>query len=137
MTQAELANELDLSAAMVSKLKARGMPVHSVADAEAWRATNLDPCLVKSLRRPELMRSPEQRVQYAIARANERGQLAYDALGCAAWREFVRHVEGVRTALRTIPDTEDEQVLLPVEVWEALCGFPGRWSAHTHFERVN
>jgi hypothetical protein len=136
MTQAELANELDLSAAMVSKLKARGMPTHSVADAEAWRATNLDPCLVKSLRRPELMRSPEQRVQYAIARANERGRFAYDALGCADWREFIRHVEGVRTALRIIPD-EDEQVRLPLEIWDALCGFPGPWSNAVRNERAH
>lgn len=137
MTQAELADELDISAAMVSKLKARGMPTHSVADAEAWRATNLDPCLVKFLRRPELMRSPEQRVQYAIARANEHGGLANDALACASWRDFVRHVEGVRRVLQTIPDAEQDQVLLPVQVWEALCSFPGPWSAHTRFELVN
>jgi len=60
MTQAELARSLNLSGAMVSRLKRRGMPVHSVAEAAAWRAANLDPILCKNIRRPGLVRSIER-----------------------------------------------------------------------------
>lgn len=53
MSQAKLARELGLSGAMVSKLKARGMPIDSIEAAQAWRKSNLDPSLKKEVRRPD------------------------------------------------------------------------------------
>lgn len=135
MTQAALARALDLSEPMVSKLKRRGMPTTSIAEAAAWRAHHLLPWLVKEIRRPEL--TAGHRTRDPVTRANEHGRLAYDALESACWSDFVRHVEAVRAAFLVIPDAEQDQALLPVQVWDALCGFPGPWSAHTHFERVN
>ena len=60
LTQADLAHALDISPAMVSKLKARGMPVHSVAEAVAWREANLDPILCKNIRRSGLVRDNQR-----------------------------------------------------------------------------
>lgn len=133
MTQAELARELDISAAMVSKLKARGMPVHALAAAVAWRATNLDPCLLKCLRRPELCRPEPDRA----AVVNALGVRAYEALNLGSWGTFCRRVETLRAALRPLTQDEDNRVRLRVEIWDALCGHPGRWSAHTRIERAN
>ena len=79
MTQAELAHALDISAPMVSKLKRRGMPVHSVAEAAAWRSRNLDPMLLKNIRRSEFCRAagrPEPaRAANAIRRRHRDGMI--------------------------------------------------------------
>lgn len=53
LTQDHLAAALGVSQPMVSRLKARGMPTHDVLAARRWRETHLDPCLVKSIRRPD------------------------------------------------------------------------------------
>jgi len=50
LTQVELAKALDISPAAVTRCKQRGMPVHSIGAAEAWRATHLDPRLVAAAR---------------------------------------------------------------------------------------
>lgn len=50
LSQADLARALKVSPAMVSKLARRGMPTHDLAAATAWRATHLDPRLVKAVR---------------------------------------------------------------------------------------
>lgn len=42
MNQSQLAEALGITKQAVSKLKARGMPVHSLKAAQAWRAANLD-----------------------------------------------------------------------------------------------
>jgi transcriptional regulator with XRE-family HTH domain len=52
LTQTALAQALGLSQAMVSKLKAMGMPVTSVEAAQAWRSKNLDPSYTKFNRMP-------------------------------------------------------------------------------------
>jgi phage terminase Nu1 subunit (DNA packaging protein) len=51
LTQTALARALGISQAMVSKLKAEGMPTSSVEAAQAWRRGNLDPALTKEMRR--------------------------------------------------------------------------------------
>lgn len=40
LSQAALARAIGLSPAMIVKLKGKGMPVHSVEAAQAWRSTN-------------------------------------------------------------------------------------------------
>jgi len=42
LSQAGLARQLGITPAMITRLKARGMPVHTVAAATAWRAEHLD-----------------------------------------------------------------------------------------------
>lgn len=48
MKQSDLCKALGLSKGQVSKLVQRGMPTHSVEDAEAWRRRHLEPALVAS-----------------------------------------------------------------------------------------
>jgi hypothetical protein len=110
---------------MVTRLKARGMPVHALAEAQAWREANLDPCLVKSIRRPGLCRAVEPSDVDKVAVANELGALALDALRREAWRQFVEHVEAVRAAFNAMTKAEEERVVLDFQIWDALCGFPG------------
>lgn len=50
MTDKELAEALGISGAMVSKLKARGMPTDTVDRARQWRAAFLQPGRVKGVR---------------------------------------------------------------------------------------
>lgn len=135
MTQAQLARELDLSECMVSKLKKRGMPTHSVADAQAWRAFNLDPILVKAIRRPGVV--AQYRTPGVVAQANELGELAGQAIAAGAWRDFVRHVEELRAVLSTLSDAQEARVRLPIEIWDALCGRAGPWSDHVREARTN
>lgn len=58
MKQVELSHALDLSRAQVLKLVAKGMPTDSVAAAEDWRRSNLDPGKVAGHR---MIRKPESR----------------------------------------------------------------------------
>ena len=50
MNGKEMAAALGLSAAMVSKLRKRGMPMESVERAERWRRRNLEPARTKAMR---------------------------------------------------------------------------------------
>ena len=50
LTQTALAKALDISQGMVSRLKADGMPTHSVEAARKWRHEYLDPSFVKGNR---------------------------------------------------------------------------------------
>ncbi len=133
MTQAELARELDLSECMVSKLKRRGMPVSSAADAQAWRACYLDPALVKAMRRPGMVSRPRE--QSGVAQANELGLLAHRAMVAGAWGDFVRYVEELRAL--PLSEAQEARIRLPVEIWDALCGFPGPWSPHVRDMRAD
>ena len=113
MTQAELARQLGISGAMVSKLRRRGMPTHSLEEAKAWRARNLDPGLTKEMRRPDLV--PTRRDD-EVAVVNELGRLAH--------RDFDRYGELLRGAFLALATEQQDQVVLELEVWDALCGRP-------------
>jgi len=133
MTQRALALALDISGAMVSKLKARGMPVSSVPEAEAWRAANLEPGLLKQFRRPELCRPAAREVRDRVAECNALGVRVAAAIDAAAWPEFVVCAEELRAAMVLLTETEEDRVSLRIDVWDALTGQPGPWSAHVHF----
>ena len=115
MSQADLARALGISGAMVSRHKAMGMPVHSVAAAEVWRANNLDPFLLKTIRRPETLPCDRTPQREWAADANRFGALALEALEREAWPEFVHHVETLRAALKLLTESEQERVLLPTQ----------------------
>jgi hypothetical protein len=127
MKQRELAKALGISAPMVTKLKARGMPTSAVDEASAWRDRHIDPALVKTMRRPDLVEVDQTR---AVDRANDLGRRADQALGRGSWRAFVRHIEQLRAEFRTLAPKDEERVQLSLDVWDALCGVPGPWTAH-------
>ena len=122
LSQAHLARELGVSGAMVSKHKAQGMPVDSISAARAWRRANLDPILLKTIRRPELCRTVEPAAPVKPGNpdlANELGREAFEALRRESWREFVALVEALR-ALLPMAEDEQDRLALPVEIWDAL-----------------
>jgi hypothetical protein len=126
VTQNELAAFLGISGQMVSKLKRRGMPTHSVFAARDWRQANLDPSLVKEIRRPELIRALPQRDP--VVECNELGALALQDLEAGSSRDFVQLIEELRAAMRLLTSEQEARVLLDTEIWNALCGQPGRWT---------
>jgi hypothetical protein len=109
--QADLAREIGLSPAAVSRLKQRGMPVHSTQAARAWREANLDPALMKQARSPA-ERAPLGAIRVDIAR--QFGQLALI--------EFATWEAQLRAAMGAVPVPWRERVELPVEVWDQLVG---------------
>ena len=58
MLKKDLAEALEISGAMVSKLTKRGMPVHSIDAARRWREKNLSPSHTKQFRAPPIRRHP-------------------------------------------------------------------------------
>jgi hypothetical protein len=112
MTQAQLARELGISGAMVSKLRVRGMPTSSLAEARAWRDQNLDPSLTKEMRRPDQAEDVQSARELAVV--NELGRLAH--------RDFGRYGELLRSAMLALTEEQQEHVVLELEVWDALCG---------------
>ena len=59
MNQRELADALGIDGALVSRLKARGMPVDSVQAAQDWRRKNVNP-YYRSQQAPAAPRAPAQ-----------------------------------------------------------------------------
>ena len=51
MTQSELAQQLGISASMLSRLKKRGMPTDSLERAQRWRKRHLETSRIKGVRR--------------------------------------------------------------------------------------
>lgn len=109
MNQGELAEALGISAAMVSKLKRRGMPVHSLSAARAWRLANLLPGYTKENR--------------AITYGDPAEAVA--ALGPRALADWPGYGERLRAAYLALRPTAQERVRLDVRVWDRLCGWPG------------
>lgn len=110
MNQATLARELGISGAMVTKLAKRGMPVHSVEAASAWRRANLDPARSKAMARGPVAVDP-------VERAEECGRQALYLMGRGdrtTWRTRMA------AALADVPHEARDAVRLPVEVLDAM-----------------
>jgi hypothetical protein len=110
-TQTEIARELGITKAALSKLKLAGMPVHSADAARAWRSANLHPGRV----RPDPGPSPRTLVE----RLHALWPLAAAAL--AAGR-FHLVADEVRSALRAVPESHRDLVLVEPSVMDALLG---------------
>lgn len=102
---------LGVSPAMISKLKARGMPVHSVAAAAEWRRQNLDPALVKEIRRPAAL-AQTTAAPGPLAIVRKLADLA--AVDPGPW------LAELRLALREVPRELRDGVELTIETWDAL-----------------
>lgn len=119
LTQKELAVALGVSQANVTKLKARGMPVHSIEAARRWRDTNLDPLRAKWLGEPDARntRPPIPKV----AAADSLGLLSHiETLGNQAVDKFADVAPYLRQAMKALPPSYRGEVQLPLAVWEML-----------------
>ena len=130
MLQKELAQLLDISPAMVSKLKKQGMPTDTPERAKRWRKRNLEPGRVKGSRfdpnhctkqTSPMLATPDA----ATAHLNAELLTAVEAAGAEIdhalnsdkeWAGVM--VAQVRERLRTISD--DAQPRLSLQVWLAL-----------------
>jgi hypothetical protein len=117
---ADLAAELGLSERMVYKLRKRGMPTHSAGAAQAWRAANLDPALVKEHRQP--FESPRKRDQERSgeARDSSAGVRLVERLGALAAADFEAWCGELQGAMRDLPGPPWPEVILPLDVWRGL-----------------
>lgn len=107
--QTAIGRALGLSKGAVSKLKARGMPVHSTEAARAWRREHLNP----ARRKPE----PRPTGDDALRRVTELAEVAQAAVNAARF-ELIELA--LRSAMRAVPSELRERVALPVPVWDAL-----------------
>lgn len=110
-TQEEIAAELGVSGAAVSKLKARGMPTHSADAARAWRAAHLHP----GRRRNDPGPSPRTLAERAQA-------LVPVASAALKAGRFGLVVDELRAALRAVPTSHRDWVRCEPELWDALIG---------------
>ena len=108
-TQAAIGRALGLSKGAVSKLKARGMPVHSSEAARAWRREHLNP----ARRKPEPRPTGDESLR-RVAELAGVAQAAVDAV------RFELIEPALRSAMRDVPSELRERVALPVPVWDAL-----------------
>lgn len=114
LLQKDIAQGLGISPAMVTRLKARGMPTHSVSAAAEWRRSNLDPALVKGVRmtRPAAVGEPGRQGPDQLEIVRQLGALA--AIDPAPW------LAELRLALAAVPAARRDEVELSIEVWDAL-----------------
>lgn len=110
LSQNALARALGLSAASVTKSKAMGMPVDSVEAAARWRNQNL---------RQDLRTRPSPKLPVTSTR-QEVEALALLALSALELGEFALIAPRLQAAMRALSAQDQEEVGLPVEVWDAL-----------------
>lgn len=104
-TMAEIARALGVSRQAVHTLHRRGMPVHSVEAAHAWRKANLDPA-----RRKRSGFDDELRLRGLVARADDLMQAAGGALAAGNETAFAALVPALQQALRDVPEEGRDRV---------------------------
>ncbi len=134
MQQKELAKLLDISPAMVSKLKKNGMPTDTLERAQRWRKKYLEPGRIKGSRfdpnQPSKATTPTQAMPVpataaipaeSLAEVEAAGVELDQALtaGDAEWAAVM--IQQVRELLRSIPD--DSEPRLTLRAWLALVGW--------------
>ena len=117
MLKKDLAVMLGISAAMVSKLAARGMPTHSIDAAKRWRDDNLSLSYTKRFRAPPVRRRPDP-----VAAADAINLRLRDAFGTRAWLHRDELVDDLRCAMRSIPVERRHELALTLCCWDALIG---------------
>ena len=127
----DLAAGLGISPAMVTKLKARGMPTGSVEGAEKWRRRHLGPTRTKGQRAGsaryapglvgDVSKPPRASVLPTTAaqllQVRELGLLAHDALERGT---FDAVAPLLRQAMARVPHQARPQIELSPQVWDAL-----------------
>lgn len=125
MQQKELAKELGISPAMVSKLKRQGMPVDTVERASKWRRRNLEPGRIKGVRfdpnqppqpvAKQDQQPPDPAVANQIVEVESAGTTLNQALASGETEFADAMVSRLRDLLRATPD--DAQPRLSLRVW--------------------
>jgi hypothetical protein len=135
MEQKELAKLLDISPAMVSRLKKKGMPIDTKERAERWRKRHLEPGRIKGARfdpkhetKPTDPKSATTTVPgVSVSDAEAVGIELDNALtnGDQSWSDLM--INKLRTTLRQMvleSDPYDEvEPRLSLRVWLALCSY--------------
>ena len=118
LLQKELATALGVSPASITKLKARGMPVHSVEAARRWRDMNLD---LSRTKWPDTTDEPKV-IQSGQVQADDlRGLVAHiEGLALQAVEKFSEVAPYLRAAMRALPPAYRDGIRLPLEVWDKL-----------------
>ena len=114
-SMAEIGRALDLSRQAVHALHLRGMPVHSVEAAHAWRLAHLDPARRKA---GDFDRALWVRQRLALAESLMGA--AGDALARGNESAFAVLVPSLREAMREIPEPVRDRLLLDVAVMDRL-----------------
>lgn len=135
MLKQELADALNISAPMVSRLARRGMPTDSIASARRWREQNLEFSRRKEHRMPSVPRRParaereaeleRQAADAALVTVEVLGRLANRALEAG---EFDSVAPDLRAALARVPEAHRDRVRLAGTdaEWLELTGQPAR-----------
>lgn len=123
-SDAHLARLLGLGRSAVAGMKKRGMPTHSLEAAQAWRDANLSLAHRKdanSARWANGRQTADQLAAQAVSHAEALGLLLGDALagGQAPDPEMASRMRG---AMQAVPASHRDQVRLPVDVLDMLCG---------------
>jgi hypothetical protein len=114
-SQAELARALGLAKSRVTAMKKRGMPVHSIDAARAWRVKHLS----IARRKPEPVRNaPTRSAGELVAAANQ--LLAVAALALDAGQSIAAMVPMLRGAMAAVPGDARGDVELPLAVIRVL-----------------
>lgn len=123
MKQSELAAALGIDPGLVSRLKRRGMPVHSVEAAQQWRRQNVVP---RGGAAPPPAATQETSFDLARERALlMRTQRREVALRVAAAEKQFAPVEMLAAVLAAVSATTAERLeALPVEMRRACPGLP-------------
>ena len=100
MKKKDLAYALGISAPMVSKLSAKGMPTDSLEAALAWRRRNLEPGRVKGVRFDTVRGTP-----MSVITAMRMAELANE--------DFAIWCDDCQAALRAVPVHHRAKVTLP------------------------
>ena len=114
-TMAEIGRALGLSRQAVHTLSRRGMPVHSIEAAHAWRLAHLDPA-----RRKAGDFDRELWIRQRLALAESLMGAAGDALARSNESAFAVLVPSLREAMREIPEPARDRLLLDVAVMDRL-----------------
>jgi hypothetical protein len=121
LSQNQLARALGISGAMVSKLKQVGMPVHSIHEATAWRQANLNPSLVKEVRRA-MIDAPVPATRHQLARAPFNASTVDEVMALAAKAAiaFPDWQAPLRAAMRVLPQSHWYELTFSFGLWELL-----------------
>lgn len=129
MLRKDLAEQLGISAAMVSKLAKRGMPTHDLQAARRWRDKHLEPA-----RRKDARIDGQQGADWRGRRHREAALARDRAAAVARAESLAAAVRGLmdaeqdpepmlpqlRAALRSVPHEARPQVAMDCGVWGIL-----------------
>ena len=111
-TQSEIAAALQIDKSLVSRYRKRGMPVHSIEAARAWKFSHVRPRIGSAW--PPEAAPPSAQLHAAQALADHAGELL------AAGGDVAALVPAVRLALAAVPEHERADVGLSRELWDVL-----------------